>query len=174
MTPPRISIIAAMGRNRAIGRDNRLPWHLPADLKRFKALTRGHTLVMGRRTFESIGRPLPWRTTIVITRRPDYAPEGVLTAPSLDAALELAARTGDGELFIGGGEEIFRLGLDRADRLYLTCIDQDFPADTFFPHFDESQWRLVEREDHPAAAGGTGDDPPFAFSFLTWDRLQGR
>jgi dihydrofolate reductase len=166
---PKISLIAAMASNRSIGLDNRLPWHLPADLKRFKALTRGNTLVMGRRTFESIGRPLPWRTTIVITRQPGYAPEGALVAPSVDAALGLAARTAGengGEVFVGGGEEIFRQTLEGADRIYLTRIERDYPGDTFFPEFDESAWRLVEREDHAAA----GEAP--AFSFLTWDKIR--
>ena len=162
----RISLIAAMARNRSIGIDNRLPWHLPADLKRFKALTQGHTLVMGRKTFESIGRPLPWRTTIVITRQPGYRPEGVLVAPSVDAALALAARENEEEVFVGGGEEIFRQTLEGADRIYLTRIERDFPGDTFFPEFDESAWRLVEREDHAAA----GEAP--AFSFLTWDKIR--
>ena len=166
---PRITLIAAMARNRAIGLDNRLPWRLPADLKRFKALTPGHAIVMGRKTFDSIGKPLPWRSTIVITRRPDYAPPGVLVAHSLDEALERAREAGEpAETFVAGGEEIFRLAfeLGRGDRIQLTHIDQDFPGDTFFPEFDETAWRLVEREDHPAA-----DTTPFAFSFLVYDRI---
>ena len=165
---PRISLIAAMGRNRAIGLDNRLPWRLPADLKRFKALTVGHPLIMGRRTFESIGKPLAWRTTIVVSRQPGYAPEGVLAAPSLDAALALARETApdDPEIFVGGGEGIFREALIRqGERIYLTVIDHDFPGDTFFPEFDESRWHLTKREDHPATAAA-----PWDFSFQTWDR----
>jgi dihydrofolate reductase len=166
---PRITLIAAMARNRAIGLDNRLPWRLPADLKRFKALTTGHAIVMGRRTYDSIGRPLPWRSTVVITRQRDYAPPGVLVAHSLDEALERAREAGETEeTFVAGGEEIFRLALDlgRGDRIQLTLIDQDFPGDTFFPEFDEAAWRLVEREDHPAT-----DATPFAFSFLVYDRI---
>jgi dihydrofolate reductase len=165
---PRVSLIAAMGSNRAIGVDNGLPWRLPADLRRFKALTTGHTLVMGRKTFESIRGPLPWRTTVVVSRRPDYAPEGVLVAHSVDEALARAARQEKEEVFVAGGEEIFRQTLDRADRMHLTCIEQDFPGDTFFPEFDESAWRLVEREDHEATA-----EAPFAYSFRIYDRVRG-
>src|SRR5215210_1383436 len=163
---PRVSLIAAMGSNRAIGIDNRLPWRLPADLRRFKALTTGHTLVMGRKTFESIRGPLPWRTTVVVSRRPDYAPEGVLVAHSVEEALARAAE--DDEVFIAGGEEIFRQTLERADRMHLTWIEKDFPADAFFPEFDESAWRLVEREDHEATA-----EAPFAYSFRVYDRIRG-
>ena len=166
MTVPRVSLIAAMGSNRAIGIDNGLPWRLPADLRRFKALTMGHTLVMGRKTFESIGRPLPGRTTIVVSRRPDYAPEGVLVAHSVEEALTKAA--GNEEVFIAGGEEIFRQTLEDADRMHLTWIEQDFPADAFFPEFDLSAWRLVEREDHEATA-----EAPFAYSFRVYDRVRG-
>ena len=158
----RLSLIAAMAANRAIGIDGRLPWRLPADLKRFKTLTVGHTLVMGRKTHESIGRPLPGRNTIVVTRQADYAPPGVQVAHSVDEALEKA---GDGEVFVGGGEEIFRQTLDRADRIYLTRIEKDFPGDTFFPEIDEAVWKVVETEDCPAT-----DETPFAYTFLTLDR----
>ena len=149
-----------------IGSDNGLPWRLPADLKRFKSLTMGHTLIMGRKTFESLNGPLPWRTTIVVTRREDYAPAGVLVAHSIEEALERARQVDAEEIFIAGGEEIFRLGLDLADRLQLTYIDQDFPGDTFFPEFDASAWRLVEREDHAAT-----EEIPFAYSFQVYDKI---
>lgn len=158
----RISLIAAMAANRAIGIGGGLPWRLPADLKRFKALTLGHTLILGRKTHESIGRPLPGRNTIVVTRQEDYAPPGVEVARSVDVALEMA---GDGEVFVGGGEEIFRQTLERAGRIYLTRIEKDFPGDTFFPEIDESLWRVVEQENHPAT-----DETPFAYTFLTLDR----
>jgi dihydrofolate reductase len=158
----RVSLIAALAKNRAIGLGNGLPWHLPADLKRFKALTTGHTLIMGRKTFETLNGPLPWRTTIVVSRRPGYAPPGVLVAGSLDAALAMAE--GD-EVFIAGGEEIFRQGLDRADRLHLTRIHRDFPGDTFFPVFDEAAWQLVESERHDATP-----ETPYAFTFEVWQR----
>lgn len=159
----RVSLIAAMAENRAIGIDNRLPWRLPADLKRFKALTMGHTLIVGRKTFESIGRPLPGRTMIVVTRRPDYAPPGVQVAHSVEEAL--AEAQGD-EVFIGGGEEIFRQSLDRAGRAYLTCIQKEFPGDAFFPELDGS-WRLVEKEDHAPTV-----ETPFAYSFRVYDRIR--
>lgn len=159
---PRISLIAAMAENRAIGIDNRLPWRLPADLRRFKALTMGHALIVGRKTYESIGRPLPGRTLIVVTRRQGYTPPGVQVAHSVEAALGQAQ--GD-EVFIGGGEEIFRQTLDRADRAYLTCIQKDFPGDAFFPKLDPSLWHLVEREDHEPTV-----ETPFAYSFRVYDR----
>jgi dihydrofolate reductase len=159
----RISLIAAMAANRAIGLDNGLPWHLPEDLRRFKRLTMGHVMIMGRRTFDSIGkRPLPGRPTIVITRQEGYAAPGVTVAHSVDEALALAQ--GD-EVFVAGGEEIFRLTIGRADRLYLTRIHAELPGDTWFPEFDEREWRLVEREDREPAG-----EVPFAYSFLTYDR----
>ena len=159
----RLSLIAAMASNRVIGRDNRLPWHLSADLKRFKRLTLGHTLVMGRKTFESIGRPLPGRSTVVVTRQEGYAPEGVQVVHSIAEALELAQ--GDDEVFIAGGGDIFQQTLPVADRLYLTIIEEAFPGDAYFPEYDESQWRLVDREDH-----GPTEDAPFSWSFQTLDR----
>jgi dihydrofolate reductase len=159
----RVSLIAAMANNRAIGLGNALPWRLPADQRYFKAKTMGHTLIMGRRTFESIGeRALPGRKTIVVSGRPDYSRPGVEVAKSLDEALALAE--GD-EVFVAGGEGIFREALPRADRLYLTHIERDFPGDTFFPELDESAWRLVERERHEATA-----ETPFAYAFEVWER----
>jgi dihydrofolate reductase len=158
-----ISLMAAMAGNRAIGIDNRLPWRLPADQRYFKAKTMGHTVIMGRRTFDSISRrALPGRPTIVVTRQPGYAAPGVEVAHSLDEAL--AKAQGD-EVFVVGGEVIFREALPKADRLYLTRIEQDFPGDTFFPDFDESAWQLVERERHEATA-----ETPFAYSFEVWER----
>jgi dihydrofolate reductase len=157
----RLSAIVAMAANRCIGKDNTLPWRLPADLRRFKQLTLGHTLVMGRKTYESIGRPLPGRTIVVVTRQRDYAPEGVQVAHSLEQALELAR--GD-EVFIAGGADLYRQTMDRLRRLYLTRLDRDYEGDTFFPEVDLSGWRLVEEEHHPA----TATEPPF--SFLTYER----
>jgi dihydrofolate reductase len=156
-----ISAIVAMAANRCIGRDNTLPWRLPADLKRFKQLTMGHTLVMGRKTYESIGRPLPGRTTVVVTRQRDYAPEGVRVAHSLEQALALA---GGGEVFIAGGADLYRQALAHVRRLYLTRIGRDYEGDTFFPEVDLSGWRLAAEEHHPA----TSTEPPF--SFLTYER----
>ena len=162
----RITLIAAMAANRAIGIDNRLPWRLPADQRRFKALTMGHPMIMGRRTFDSIGgRPLPGRPTIVVTRDPGWSAPGVEVAHAFDEALALAQ--GD-EVFVAGGEEIFRRALPRADRIQLTRIDQDFPGDTFFPEIDGDDWEIVEREDHGPTA-----ETPFAYSFLVMDRKRG-
>ncbi len=142
----KLSIIAALADNGTIGRDNDLPWRLPADLKRFKRTTLGHHLLMGRKTFESIGRPLPGRTTVVISRgRPDL-PEGVELAASLDEAIELARAAGDDEAFVAGGAEIFRAALLRADRLYLTRIRADVDGDRFFPELDLADWELVSSE----------------------------
>lgn len=163
---PRISLIAALARNRSIGIDNRLPWHLPEDLKRFKALTMGHPMVIGRRTYDSVGRALPGRTTIVVTRQPGWTAPGVLVARTLDEALDQAVELDGEEVFVGGGQEIFRLALDRAGRMYLTLIDRDFPGDTFFPEFDVSRWRIVEREDHPPAEARS-----YAFSFVTYEKI---
>jgi dihydrofolate reductase len=157
----RLSAIVAMATNRCIGRDNTLPWRLPADLKRFKQLTMGHTLVMGRKTYESIGRPLPGRTTLVVTRQRDYAPEGVQVAHSLEQALEQAR--GD-EVFIAGGADLYRQAMEHVRRLYLTRIGRDYQGDTFFPELDLSGWRLLAEEHHPA----TATEPPF--SFLTYER----
>ena len=159
-----ISIIAALAANRTIGKDGDLPWHLPADLKRFKRLTGGHPMVMGRRTFESIGsKPLPGRRTVVLTGRPGWSAPGVESASTLGEALALLA--GAPQVFIAGGAEVYRQALAVADRLYLTWIKQDFAGDTFFPEFAESDWRLIEEECHPA-----GDGAPFAWRFSTYDR----
>jgi dihydrofolate reductase len=159
----RLSAIVAMASNRVIGVGNALPWRLPADLKRFKQLTMGHTLVLGRKTYESIGRPLPGRTMVVVTRQRDYAPEGVKVVHSVDEALALAA--GDSEVFIGGGADLYAQTLDRLDRLYLTRIERAFPGDTSFPEVDLSGWTLIEEEHHPAAS-----EAELPFSFLTYER----
>jgi dihydrofolate reductase len=159
----RLSAIVAMASNRIIGANNQLPWRLPADLARFKRLTLGHTLVMGRKTYESIGRPLPGRTMIVVTRQRGYAPEGVKVAHSVDEALALAQ--GDDEVFIIGGAELYAQTMDRLDRLYLTRIEREFPGDTSFPEVDLSTWKLIEQEHHPASSP---DALPYAF--LTYER----
>jgi dihydrofolate reductase len=160
-----ISIIAALASNNVIGRGNQMPWHLPADLKRFKALTMGHHLVMGRKTFESIGRPLPGRTTIVVTRRGDFSAPEVVVAASLDAALDLAR--GDGEVFIAGGADIYEQMIHRADRMYLTRVHADFEGDAFFPDFDDvTEWSLVDCEHQEP-----DDKNPLPYSFLTYERV---
>ena len=159
----RLSIIVAMDLNGVIGRDNDLPWRLPLDLARFKRLTMGHHLVMGRRTFTSIGRPLPGRTIVVLSRGEPALPAGVALASSLDEALSLCH--GDDEVFLAGGAAVFAEGLRRAQRIYLTRLHAAFTGDVHFPPFDETAWRLVDQEDHDA-----DDRHPCAFSFLTYDR----
>ena len=139
-----ISIIAAMSRNRVIGDKGGVPWRLPADVRRFRALTTGHSLIMGRKTFESIGRPLPERINIVVTRQPDYRAEGCLVAPSLEAAL-LLAEPAD-EVFICGGTEIYQQALPFAGKLYLTFLEQDFSGDAYFPEIPFREFVEVERE----------------------------
>lgn len=143
----RIHVIAAMSENRVIGRDNQLPWRLPADLKRFKAATMGHALVMGRKTYESIGRPLPGRRTIVLSRDESYRPEGVEVASSLDRGLELAGKE---EVFIAGGGEVYRRALDLADDILLTVVHGRVEGDAFFPSLNPGIWELVEEERRPA------------------------
>ena len=167
-----IALIAAMGSNRVIGLDNDLPWRLPADFRYFKKMTMGHTLVMGRRTFDSIRNgPLPGRRTIVITRQEDWKPPfpAVQVAHSLAEALRLAAddATGDRTIFIAGGGEIFREALPLADRIYLTRIDATFPGDTFFPDLDAADWRITEQEPHDADA-----ENAYPFTFETLDRVR--
>ncbi len=159
----RLSAIAAMAANRVIGAHNQLPWRLPADLARFKRLTMGHTLLMGRKTYESIGRPLPGRTFIVVTRQQGYAPQGVQVAHTVNEAL--ARAQGEDEVFIAGGAELYAQTLDRWDRLYLTRIERDFPGDTYFPKVDLSGWTLTEQEHHPASRP---EDLPY--TFLTYER----
>jgi dihydrofolate reductase len=140
-----IAIIAAVARNRVIGVDGDLPWRLPGDLPRVKAMTMGHVLIMGRKTYESIGRPLPGRTTIVVTRQPNWNADGVLTTSSIDHAIDLGA-TIDDELFIFGGAEIYGQTLDRADRLEFTEVHDEPDGDTYFPEVDWSQWRELTRD----------------------------
>jgi dihydrofolate reductase len=164
----RISLIAALAANRVIGRGDTLPWRLPADLKRFKRLTTGHPLILGRKTYESVGRPLPERTNIVVTRQEGYAPPGVRVVRSIDEALAAAAHApGADEVFVAGGGEIYRQTLPIADRLHLTHIEETFPGDVYFPELDETQWRLVDEERH-----GPTENIPFAWSYRTYDRVR--
>ena len=159
----RLAIIAAMAANRVIGSNNDLPWRLPADWKRFKSLTMGHHLIMGRKTFESIGQPLPGRTTIVITHQTGYAPEGVLVAHSVEQALQMAA--GEDEVFVAGGAQIYQQMLPRADRLYLTSIHEEFEGDTDFPEFEESDWQLISEEGYEP-----DEKNPYPYTFLVYER----
>lgn len=142
----RLSLIVAMDRNRLIGSHNRLPWHLPADLQHFKQVTLGKPVIMGRKTFESIGRPLPGRENIIVTRNQDFKAEGCRVAYSIDEALEQASQ--HEEAMVIGGAEFYRQLLPQADRLYLTLIEDEFEGDAWFPEWDASQWRELSNEPH--------------------------
>jgi dihydrofolate reductase len=144
----RLSLIAAMARNRVIGANNAIPWHLPNELKSFKAITMGHHIVMGRNTWESIGRLLPGRVTVIVTRQPDYQVDGAIVVHTLDEAL--AACGSDSEVFVIGGAQIYTEALPRADRIYLTEIEADIDGDTLMPELDLTAWRAVSRKVHDA------------------------
>ncbi len=160
MTDPRISIVVAMGReNRVIGRDGGLPWRLPEDLKQFKALTMGKPIIMGRKTFESIGKPLPGRTNIVVTRNENWLADGVNVFRDIDDALTaaklIAAKDGVDEICIIGGAEIYGNALDRTDVIHMTEVEGDVAGDTIFPALDPKDWLVTERKsfpDHPNAS----------------------
>lgn len=161
-----ISIIAALARNRVIGIDNRLPWRLPADLKFFRRTTLGHAVIMGRKNYESIGRPLPQRRNIVLSTDPGYRAPGCEVRHSLAAAL--AAAGDDPEIFIIGGANLYAQALPLAERMYLTLIEAEFDGDAWFPEYDEREWRETAREEHAPDA-----DNPYRFSFLTLQRAYG-
>ncbi len=148
---PRIYLVAAVAANGVIGRQGRLPWHLPEDLKHFKRLTLGHPIIMGRRTWESLGGLLPGREHIVVTRTPGYEAQGAAVASSLDAALALCA--GEPVVFVIGGRELFAEALPLAAGLVMTEIHRDYEGDTRFPAYDRSRWREAQRERHAAADG---------------------
>jgi dihydrofolate reductase len=146
MTAQRLSILVAMATNRVIGRNNALPWHLSAVLNRFKALTMGQILIMGRKTYESIGRPLPGRINIIVTRQPAFSAPGAVVTSSIEEALAACMPYPDKEIFIIGGAELYQQTLAYCQRLYLTEIQQDFEGDTFFPEIDRNEWREISRE----------------------------
>ena len=158
----RIALIVAMGNNRVIGVDNRMPWHLSADLKRFRRITWGKPILMGRRTHESIGKPLPGRENIVLTTDADYRTEGCKVVHSPAEALQITRDAP--EVMVIGGAALYRSFLPLAHRLYLTLIHQDFPGDTFFPDIDWTQWHETAREDV------TTDESGLAYSFIDYER----
>jgi dihydrofolate reductase len=164
MASSRLAIIAAIARNGVIGRDGALPWHLPADLQRFRTLTMGHHIIMGRRTYESIGRPLPGRISVVVSRNADFSAPGCLSAPSLLQALRLAES--DAETFVIGGAALYREALPLAQRLYLTEVCAEVPGDTYFPAVERSQWREVSRKRLPA-----NERNALASDFVVYDRV---
>jgi dihydrofolate reductase len=149
---PTLALVWAMTRNRVIGRDNALPWHLPDEMRHFMRTTVGKPVIMGRRQFDSMGKPLPKRANIVLSRDPRFRPKGVLVVRDLDTAIATAeteaAKSGATEICVIGGAEIYALALPRADRLYFTLIDAEIDGDTVFPEFDEREWREVSRESH--------------------------
>jgi dihydrofolate reductase len=160
-----IKILVAFDENRVIGKNNALIWHLPADLQRFKALTTGHVIIMGRKTYESIGRPLPNRTTIAITRQAEFKPDGIITAHSLDEAILKAKSISRDDIYIVGGAEIYQVGLSHADQILVTQLHDIFDGDTYFPEIPADTWEVVSRE-----RGVTDEKNKFQYSFLTYQR----
>jgi dihydrofolate reductase len=157
-----LSIIVAVATNNVIGLNNTLPWHLPEDLKRFKALTMGHHIIMGRKTYESLGRLLPGRTTVIVTRNPHYAVEGAIVVNSLEAALEVSKR--DDEVFLIGGAELYTLGLSYAHRLYITEVKAEFAGDAYFPTIDYSNWQESSREPYVSINN-------LQYSYVVYERI---
>ncbi|MFY1665599.1 dihydrofolate reductase [Pseudomonas sp. Pseu.R1] len=164
-----LSLIAALAENRVIGIDNSMPWHLPGDFKYFKATTLGKPIIMGRKTWDSLGRPLPGRLNIVVTRQADLKLDGAEVFTSLEAAVERAEawaiEQGVSEVMLIGGAQLYEQGLERADRLYLTRVALNPEGDAWFPEFDEARWTLVSNVENPAL-----DDKP-AYSFEVWERV---
>ncbi|HET7832050.1 MAG TPA: dihydrofolate reductase [Gallionella sp.] len=163
MNQPHISLLVAMATNRTIGINNTLPWRIPEDLKYFKMLTLGHHMIMGRKTFDSIGKPLPGRTTVVVSRDTTLKIEGCIVVHSLEKAI--AACVGDEEIFIIGGGELFAQTLPLADKLYITEIQQDVEGDTHFPEFDKTEWQEVAREKRSQT-----EPQPLEYHFVTYRR----
>lgn len=161
MNPPLVSLLVAVARNGVIGRNNALPWHLPDDLKRFKALTLGHAVVMGRKTYQSIGKALPGRDNIVVTRQPRYAAPGCRVAHTLEDAIS-AVPIGK-TVYVIGGADIFALALPLASRLDVTEIDADVEGDVFFPEYDRSEWRELSRQPGAGAQG-------LRYEFVVYER----
>src|SRR6185369_5831917 len=160
-----ISFIVAVSENNVIGKNNQLPWHLPSDMKYFKNKTWAMPVVMGRKTFEALGKPLEGRTNIVITRQTDWRPAGVEIVHSIDQAIVEATKLDAKEIFIIGGAEIFSAALPSADRIYLTLIHHGFEGDAFFPELKQEEWKLVSNKDHEA-----DEKNKYAHSFQVWER----
>ncbi|MGC6284280.1 MAG: dihydrofolate reductase [Polaribacter sp.] len=161
-----VTIIAAIGLNNALGKDNDLIWHLPADLKRFKKTTTGFPIIMGRKTYESIGRPLPNRTNIIVTRNADYHQDGCIVKSSLEEAVESVAN--EEHAFIIGGAQIYNQAIEQglADRLDITLVQESFEADVYFPEFDKMEWELISREDFDK-----DEKNPHNYSFLQFKKV---
>lgn len=160
-----ITMIAAAAENNALGKDNDLVWHLPDDFKRFKRLTSGHHIIMGRKTFESFPKLLPDRTHVIITRKKDYSPENTIVVHSMEEALKVSKL--DDEAFIIGGGEIYKMGMEHADRIELTRVHGEFEADTHFPEIDKSEWEIVKDQFHDK-----DEKHDYSFTYLTYERKQ--
>jgi dihydrofolate reductase len=163
-----ISLIAALTRNRVIGRDNSLPWHLPDDMKYFMQTTKAHHVIMGRRNYDSIPekfRPLPNRVNIVVTRQKDFKAPQCTVVHSLESGIEMARRAGEAEVFVIGGSDMYKLALPVSHRLYLTEIETELPGDTHFPEVDHGQWKESSRTHHPA-----DERHAYSFDFAVYDR----
>lgn len=161
----RISLIAAMAENGVIGRGGQLPWRLSADLARFKRLTLGHTVIMGRKTWESIGRPLPGRRMVVVTRQSGYRSDGVEVVGSLEEAFQVARAAGDDQAFVIGGAEVYRQALPSVDRIYITLVLAEIEGDTKFPEVDWDAWARIDSESHAA-----DEKNEFATAFHVFER----
>ncbi len=162
-----ISAIVAMSENRVIGRNNQLPWHLPADLKHFKMMTTGHAIIMGRKTFDSIGKPLPNRTNIIITRNRSFTVPGCIITTSIDEAIQKAVDESSKEIFIIGGTDIFIQSMPHISRLYLTIVHDSFEGDVFFPELNMNEWKEIESILHKADY-----ENKYSYSFLTLERIK--
>ncbi|WPY98134.1 dihydrofolate reductase [Christiangramia sp. OXR-203] len=160
-----ITMIAAAAENNALGKDNDLVWHLPDDFKRFKRLTSGHHIIMGRKTFESFPKLLPDRTHVIITRKEDYSPENTIVVHSMEEALKVSKL--DDQAFIIGGGEIYKMGMEYADRIELTRVHGEFEADTHFPEIDKSEWGIVKDQFHDK-----DEKHDYSFTYLTYERKQ--
>ncbi len=162
-----ISQIAAMTRNRVIGKDNRLPWRLPADMAFFKKTTSDHHVIMGRKNFEAEKKPLPNRTNIIVTSQPDYKAEGCTVVHSIEEGIELARKNGETECFIIGGGEIYRQSLKITDQIYLTIIDIEMEGDVFFPEINFDNWKIVRQNEY-----GKDEKNPYDFTIYLFKRLR--
>ncbi|MDR4888608.1 dihydrofolate reductase [Fredinandcohnia sp. QZ13] len=160
-----ISLLLAMDKNQLIGKDNDLPWRLPADLAYFKRVTMGHPIIMGRKTYDSIGRPLPGRENIIVTRDTSYKAEGCKVIHSIDEIVKMSEET-EQELFVIGGAEIFKEILPYSDRLYITEIDEEFEGDTYFPAFDKAEWQVISKE-----KGIKDEKNPYEYTFLVYEKI---
>lgn len=160
-----ISLVAAAAENNVIGKDNALVWRLPADLKFFKNLTMGHTIIMGRKTYQSVGRPLPGRKNIIITRDPNFLAEGCIVLSSLSDAFKECKD--EVEVFVVGGAEIYHQSMERADKIYLTRVHALFAGDTYFPEIHESEWKMVSKEDFMA-----DEKNIYPYSFIQYSRIK--